>query len=826
MSIARSGKRIRRKRPRQLRRLTGEALEPRFLLAGPEGSVYTLPQASIDTVGLVGSLSAKIDWGDGQQTNVSVSTPSNPPNKIRFKFDYSLDTNGFFNSTRRAILEDVGRSVTQYFTDTLTSITPSGQNTWTTNVCHPSQGPSNQLCGVLADVSNRVRNVAANEIVVFAGARDIIGNVRGTGGFGGYGAVGTQAWLNNVAARGQSGALQNPQTDIGPWGGSITFDNNGTDWYYEKDVAGIGREQVDFRTVAAHELLHVLGFGQVPTDKVSSWERLTTGTTFTGNNARNAYIGSGFPPVDTHASGDGPAKTHWDESIEELGQLTLMRGAIETGTSQVMTRLDLAALDDLGWQVQYPQSVSVQGNHVYADDGVYDVTVIVSGSVTGQMFHRTQVTIDNVDPQLTVPGTQTVVVGETLTLPEGSFEIADPGFGTEQFAFGINWSDGSELDGGFAQITQEGNATRPTLATFSASHTFDQVGTYPAIVTVIDDDDGRVQKQFVVQVIAPPDLTLSLSANSVAEDAGAGAAQLTVTRSGPPRSTDHTIQLRSSDSTEATVPETVVIKAGDSSATVDVFARDDTLLDGTQTVLLSASATGAGPDEIQLQVTDAEFLELELTADGVFENDNSSVLLKVRRSNTDRSEALDVSISGGNSSEIDMPESVTIEPEKIVFSIRLAPVNDDDPELTQQWTYQFSAPGYQSASIVVTLFDDEPPLFQNSEDRFDVDGQNGVSTGDALRVINELAIRIRQGLSDFDPESEQPNGTFLDVTGDYKLTSLDALQVINEVALRRLQGESEFIPDSAALNVPLVARSATEDDETLTELALDPGRVF
>lgn len=166
-----------------------------------------------------------------------------------------------------------------------------------------------------------------------------------------------------------------------------------------------------------------------------------------------------------------------------------------------------------------------------------------------------------------------------------------------------------------------------------------------------------------------------------------------------------------------------------------------------------------------------------------------------------------------------------IEAGKRTVSIRLNPVNDEDPEPTEQLAFTFTAANYQGTSIEFDLWDDEPPLFQNEDDRFDVDGKGTVTSGDALRVLN--TINQRQGNIELDPESEQPEGEFVDVTGDYFVTSLDALQVINEVARRILNGESEQIASAAqVLPLPEFAGILGDDDDLLRTLALDEGRVF
>ena len=101
-----------------------------------------------------------------------------------------------------------------------------------------------------------------------------------------------------------------------------------------------------------------------------------------------------------------------------------------------------------------------------------------------------------------------------------------------------------------------------------------------------------------------PTLTLSLADASVSEAAGAAATSATVTRTDT--NGDLTVTLTSDNVSEATVPATVTILDGESSATVDIAAVDDSDVDGTQAVTLSATATGYTGASDTLQVTDDE----------------------------------------------------------------------------------------------------------------------------------------------------------------------------------------------------------------------------
>ncbi|MCA9085301.1 MAG: hypothetical protein KDA81_14650, partial [Planctomycetaceae bacterium] len=97
-------------------------------------------------------------------------------------------------------------------------------------------------------------------------------------------------------------------------------------------------------------------------------------------------------------------------------------------------------------------------------------------------------------------------------------------------------------------------------------------------------------------------LTLSLAPGSISE--AAGSATGTVTRNDGDLSQPLTVTLTSSDLTEATVPAEVTIPAGASSATFTVLAVDDSDIDGTQNVVISATAGGYVGGTSSLSVTD------------------------------------------------------------------------------------------------------------------------------------------------------------------------------------------------------------------------------
>ena len=91
-----------------------------------------------------------------------------------------------------------------------------------------------------------------------------------------------------------------------------------------------------------------------------------------------------------------------------------------------------------------------------------------------------------------------------------------------------------------------------------------------------------------------PTLSLTISPSTLWEFSGPAAATGTVTRTNFDLTKPLTVNLSSSDTTEATVPSSVVIPVGQSSATFPINAIDDSLVDGLQTATITASAIAPG----------------------------------------------------------------------------------------------------------------------------------------------------------------------------------------------------------------------------------------
>lgn len=124
--------------------------------------------------------------------------------------------------------------------------------------------------------------------------------------------------------------------------------------YVQLDTADVASMQNNgtLLSVLEHEIAHVLGFGVL-------WDSMgllsgtrTSSPGYTGANAvaaYNAIFGTNVSSIPVEADGgSGTALAHWEESV--LGN-ELMTGWINTGQSNPLSRITIASLADLGYQV-------------------------------------------------------------------------------------------------------------------------------------------------------------------------------------------------------------------------------------------------------------------------------------------------------------------------------------------------------------------------------------------------------------------------------------------------------------------------------------------
>ena len=234
-------------------------------------------------------------------------------------------------------------------------------------------------------------------------------------------------------------------------------------------------------------------------------------------------------------------------------------------------------------------------------------------------------------------------------------------------------------------------------------------------------------------------VTVSINAASISENGGATTA--TISRSGP---TDSAliVSLLTSDSGEAiAVPPVVNIPAGQSSVTFQIVAVDDTVADGTQTVIITPLAPGFDSVTDTVDVLDDETpaLTLAISAASIREDGGPRATFGTVTRNTPTDEDLVVFLTSHDQSEAVM---TSIVPARSTFG-ELTSLNDDRGSQTNVGTSTASALAGQVnpdgvIRLSVTGFDD-----------FGFDGTHLQAGG------YELFVRVGTGVfpSPFDPNN-------------------------------------------------------------------------
>ncbi|MCA9085082.1 MAG: matrixin family metalloprotease, partial [Planctomycetaceae bacterium] len=201
----------------------------------------------------------------------------------------------------------------------------------------------------------------------------------------------------------------------------------------------------------------------------------------------------------------------------------------------------------------------------------------------------------------------------------------------------------------------------PVAPVETISFSLAAAGTYYVRVRGTVDAVQAYELDVAAAAVVQPALTVNIAASSISEAAGVGATTATVTRNSD-TTNPLTVTLTSGDLSEAIVPLTVTIPAGQTtSAAFAIDAVDDALVDGTQTVLITATALNHLDGVGSLDVTDDDVAALTVTINPAAISENGGTAVgTVTRNTSDLSQPVTVQLTSDDTTEATVPASVII----------------------------------------------------------------------------------------------------------------------------------------------------------------------
>ena len=399
-------------------------------------------------------------------------------------------------------------------------------------------------------------------------------------------------------------------------------------------------------------------------------------------------------------------------TISEAAGAAATSGTVTRIQSDTSTALVVALTSSNTSAATVPASVTIPAGQTSitfpidaVDDDLLDGirTVTITASAAGYANHSSTLAITD---------------HETLTVsvtPLAVSENAGPGAATATVTRS-NTDNGSPLAVTLTSSNTSAARVPATVtipagqasATFAVDPVDDNLLDGTRTVTLTASAAGYVHNSGVLAITDYETLSLTFAANSVAENAGNAATTATVTRSNTDNSSALVVQLADSNTGVLRAPATVTIPTGQASATFPVDVFDDTLLDGTRMVSLTASAAGYQSGTAILAITDFETLSVVIAAHSIAENAGTAATTgTVTRGNTDINNPLVVTLASSDAAHATVPPMVTIPAGQASATFAVGAIQDNSSDATHTVMIMASAAGYITGSdaLAVTNYD-------------------------------------------------------------------------------------------------------------------------
>lgn len=303
-------------------------------------------------------------------------------------------------------------------------------------------------------------------------------------------------------------------------------------------------------------------------------------------------------------------------------------------------------------------------------------------------------------------------------------------------------------------------------------------------VSVVASAGSIISQAISVDVLDSESLFVSASVLQFGENAGSGVSVLTVTRSNTDTGQPLLVQLSSSDVSEATLPTSVVIPAGQQSVFVGIDAVDDRLFDGTQSVRITAQEARYAVGFTDLEVLDVQSIAMVIESKVLIENDpnNWSALAKVTLRSVAPAGGVQVNVTAQPPGAVSLPVSILIPEGQMTGTFPVNLVQDKLPQGRRIVRVTASMPGGFTSRSQLILLDSSSDGWQNRSNHFDVDGEDSINPLDVLALVNEINSNGARRLNS--AREIDRALAFVDVNGDGSLDPLDVLAIVNEINKR------------------------------------------
>ncbi|MCA9085431.1 MAG: peptidylprolyl isomerase [Planctomycetaceae bacterium] len=394
---------------------------------------------------------------------------------------------------------------------------------------------------------------------------------------------------------------------------------------------------------------------------------------------------------------------------------TVSRTGNTTAALVVSLATDVPDLLTVPAQVTIPAgdaSVEVTASTIPDGTVEQDEPVVVTASATGFTSGTSTVTVIDNDSARVLLSFDAPSVNESGTETTSILTVSRNTATTAALNVSLVVDDPTRLSfngQSTATVTIPAGAASATIVATAVNNTIDEAD---KLVTVTGTASGLTSGSDSITVVDDDtvSLTLAISGTTVAENAAAGTLKGTVTRAGADTTAALTVNLARTGDARITVPSTVTISAGQTSATFDITTVNNNLVDSpaTGTSTITATATGFPNASQSVTVTDDDVATISIapTTRSVAEDAGAdSFTLAVARTDTSAAETINLSYS--NSALISGPSSVFLDVGETGKTVNFDVIDNGFFAENDDVVITASATGHSSVATTVTVINDD-----------------------------------------------------------------------------------------------------------------------